>query len=81
MTMNSKKLIENFLRDRLGVMPENLGNYSMLADLGVDSLMLAELMFEAEDKFNISISSDITPPKTVDEMITLIDELVARQNV
>ncbi len=31
----------------------------LLADLGVDSLMLAELMFEAEDNLGINIDSNV----------------------
>jgi acyl carrier protein len=48
-----------------------------LVDLGVDSLMLAELMFEAEDRLGISIDSDVVPPKTVGDMVALIDTLQA----
>jgi acyl carrier protein len=43
----------------------------------VDSLMLAELMFEAEDRLGISIESNVTIPKTVGEMVRLIDSLLA----
>jgi acyl carrier protein len=79
--MNSSELIKKFLNDRLDSVPENITPDSLLVDLGVDSLMLAELMFEAEDNLGISIESDVTPPKTVGEMTILIDELVARKKV
>jgi acyl carrier protein len=77
--MNSSELIKKFLHDRLDSVPENITPDSLLVDLGVDSLMLAELMFEAEDNLEISIESDVTPPKTVGEMTDLIDALVARK--
>jgi acyl carrier protein len=77
--MNSSELIKKFLNDRLDSVPENITPESLLVDLGVDSLMLAELMFEAEDNLGISIESDVTPPKTVGEMTALIDDLVARK--
>jgi acyl carrier protein len=77
--MNSSELIKKFLNERLDSVPENITPDSLLVDLGVDSLMLAELMFEAEDKLEISIDSDVTPPKTVGEMTALIDALVARK--
>jgi acyl carrier protein len=79
--MDSLELIKKFLNDRLDSVPENITPDSLLVDLGVDSLMLAELMFEAEDNLGISIESDVTPPKTVGEMTILIDELVARKKV
>jgi acyl carrier protein len=75
--MNSSELIKKFLNERLDSVPENMTPESLLVDLGVDSLMLAELMFEAEDNLGISIESSLTPPKTVGEMVALLDELVA----
>lgn len=75
--MSSTEMIRTFLVDRLGVEPDLVQPASLLADLGVDSLMLAELMFEAEDRMGIDIPSDIEPPKTVAEMLAVIDALVA----
>lgn len=77
--MQSIDVISDFLKDRLGASPENMTLESTLADLGVDSLMLAELMFEAEDRLGIEISSDETPPKTVGDMVVIMDRLLARK--
>ena len=71
--MSSTDLIRTFLTDRLGVQPEQVTPEALLAELGVDSLMLAELMFEAEDRLGIEIPSDVQPPKTVAEMQSVID--------
>ena len=78
--MNSIDLIRTFLTERLGVEPEKILPEAQLADLGVDSLMLAELMFEAEDRLGIEISSDQTPPKTVGDMMSIIDTLAAARS-
>ncbi len=75
--MSSTEMIRKFLVDRLGVEPDQVQPEALLADLGVDSLMLAELMFEAEDRMGIDIPSDVEPPKTVAEMLAIIDALVA----
>lgn len=75
--MQSTELIRQFLQERLGVDPQQVGNDANLADLGVDSLMLAELMFEAEDRLGISIGSDVAAPRTVADMVALIDALQA----
>lgn len=75
--MQSIELIAKFLKDRLGVEREQIVESAVLVDLGVDSLMLAELMFEAEDNLGISIDSDVEIPKTVGEMVTLLDGLLA----
>lgn len=75
--MSSTDLIRTFLTDRLGVQPEQVTPEALLAELGVDSLMLTELMFEAEDRLGIEIPSDVQPPKTVADMQSVIDSLSA----
>jgi acyl carrier protein len=75
--MQSIELIAKFLKDRLGAEREQVVGSAVLVDLGVDSLMLAELMFEAEDNLGISIDSDMDIPKTVGEMVILLDGLLA----
>lgn len=75
--MQSTELIRQFLQDRLGAAPEAVVPGALLADLGVDSLMLAELMFEAEDRLGVSIDSHVAIPKSVGEMVALIESLRA----
>ena len=77
--MDSIGLIRDFLKDRLGVEPDTVVPEAPLADLGVDSLMMLELMFEFEDRFNIKLSSDLKTPQTVGEMVALMDGLIASQ--
>ncbi|WP_439588633.1 acyl carrier protein [Hydrogenophaga sp.] len=73
--MSSADLIRTFLTDRLGVEPSQIQPASLLADLGVDSLMLAELLFEAEDRLGIEIPSDLPLPSTVGDMRATLDSL------
>jgi acyl carrier protein len=75
--MQSTELIRQFLHERLGVDPQQVVSEARLADLGVDSLMLAELMFEAEDRLGIAIDSSVTAPRTVGDMVALIESLQA----
>ncbi len=77
--MDSIGLIREFLKDRLGVEPDTVVPEAPLADLGVDSLMMLELMFEFEDRFNIKLSSDLKTPQTVGEMVSMMDGLIANQ--
>jgi acyl carrier protein len=76
--MESIGLIRDFLKDRLGVEPENVVSGAVLAELDVDSLMMLELMFEFEDRFGIKLSRDIKTPRTVGEMVSLMDGLIAQ---
>ena len=78
--MESLGLIREFLQDRLGVLPDKVVSDVQLDSLGVDSLMMLELMFEFEDRFGINLSKDLKSPKTVGEMVTLMDRLRSEQN-
>lgn len=75
--MNSIGLIQEFLRDRLGADPAAVTAEAVLADLGVDSLMMLELMFEFEDHFDIKLPSDTRSPRTVGDLVALMDRLIA----
>jgi acyl carrier protein len=77
--MDSIALIRDFLKDRLGVEAEKVTPEAALADLGVDSLMMLELMFEFEDHFGIKLSPDLKPPKTVGEMAAQMGQLISEK--
>lgn len=77
--MESIELIRNFLNTRQGVEPAKILPETLLADLGVDSLMMLELIFEFEDQFGIALPEDLKSPRTVGEMVTLMDGLIASQ--
>ena len=61
--MDSINLIRNFLEQRLDVTPDKVTTEARLEELGVDSLMLLELMFEFEDKFGITLDNTLQTPK------------------
>lgn len=67
-------IIKTFLSDQLGTEVE-LNNEQTLESLGVDSIMLLELIFEFEEKLNINFSDDIPQPKTVGELMTTVNAL------
>lgn len=74
-TMDSLGLIREFLHNRLGVPSERVVADAALVSLGVDSLMMLELIFEFEDRFGITLSKDLKSPKTVGHMTALMDRL------
>ena len=78
--MDSIGLIRDFLQERLGVAPDRVVPEATLANLGVDSLMMLELMFEFEDRCGIKLPSNLTTPKTVGDMRATMDGLIAKQN-
>ncbi|MFH1817681.1 MAG: phosphopantetheine-binding protein [Pseudomonadota bacterium] len=77
--MKSIELIRNFLTDRQGIETAKVVPEAFLADLGVDSLMMLELVFEFEDQLGIKLPQDLKSPKTVGEMVALMDGLITSQ--
>jgi len=77
--MKSIELIRNFLNTRQGIEAEKVVPEALLTDLGVDSLMMLELVFEFEDQFGIALPQDLKSPRSVGDMATLMDRLIASQ--
>lgn len=77
--MNSIGLIREFLQNRLGTAPERVVPEAVLAALGVDSLLMLELIFEFEDRFGVKLPGDLTSPRTVGEMASLMDNLISQR--
>lgn len=78
--MNSMTLIREFLDSRLGVSPDKVIPEATLASLGVDSLMMLELVFEFEDRFGITLAKDLKSPKTVGDMVALMERLSSEKS-
>jgi len=75
--MDALGLIREFLKERLGVEPDRVLPDTELEALGVDSLMLLELMFEFEDRFGVEIPSNEASPRSVGQVIALMERLSA----
>ncbi|HMW55433.1 MAG: acyl carrier protein [Candidatus Accumulibacter phosphatis] len=73
--MDSLSVIREFLQERLGVEAVKITSDALLDDLGVDSFMVLELMFEFEERFGITLARDLKTPRTVGEMAGLMDRL------
>lgn len=73
--MNSLSVIRAFLKERLDIDPERVTPEATLEDLGVDSLMLLELMFEFEEKLNVTLAEDTATPRTVGELLAVVERI------
>ena len=73
--METLEIVRNFLSERIGKIEHELAPDAVLADIGVDSLMLLELLFEFEDRLGIELPKDVGAPKTIGELIALIDAI------
>ena len=72
--MNSD-LIPLFV-ETFGISQEKLLPEATLESLGLDSLAVIEFMFQIEDKFGIQIPDQANPPRTLGEMVQLIEPLL-----
>ena len=70
-------VIRDFLNERLAIAPERVVREAKLSELGVDSLMLLELFFEFEERLNVNLSKDLPTPKTVGELLAIVERLQA----
>ena len=60
--------------------PETVTLDTPLEALGVDSLGLAELLFNVEDEFGIALPTQPVPLPTVGDVVAYIDALIGEQN-
>jgi acyl carrier protein len=75
--MSTLELLQDILIREYSLARAQLAPEAKLADLGVDSLGLIELMFQIEDQFHISLPEDKPPALvTIGDVETYIDNLV-----
>ena len=73
--MDVLQITREFLSEQYGVPPETITPDTKLDDLGVDSLMFIDLIFEFEDKFGVHTSNDdVAKLNTIGEFIDLVNE-------
>jgi acyl carrier protein len=74
--MSSHAYIQELLWKKFDVKPETVVPEATLADLGLDSLSIAELMFDVADKYDIDIPDERAYITTFGEAVQLVDDLV-----
>ena len=75
-TMSSYEYIKQLLVEKHDVKPEVISPDAKLTELGLDSLSIAELMFDVSDKYGIDIPDERANFTTLGEGAALVDELV-----
>ena len=60
--------------------PESVAPDTPLEALGIDSLGLAELLFNVEDEFGVTLPTQPVPLATVGDVVAYIDALVVAQS-
>jgi acyl carrier protein len=66
--------IRAFLVERTNLQPDQITPEANLKALGVDSLMLLELIFECEEKLDLKIEEHTSTPVTIQDLIAIVDQ-------
>ena len=74
--MNSDLI--NLFAETFGIAEDKLLPGATLESLGLDSLAVIEFLFQIEDQFHIQIPDQASPPRTLDEMVQLIEPLLPK---
>jgi len=74
---NNLTVLSEFLRKRENIDPVRVTPEASLEALKVDSLLLLELLFEFEDRLGVKIPQDIPRPKTVGDLLEIVDKVTA----
>lgn len=77
--MSTLDELKQLIKSSFGIEPETIKADSSLAEYGLDSLSLVELIFVVEEHFNLDIPSAKSEVTTLSGLASLIDELRAVQ--
>ncbi len=77
--MTSYPYLEQALIKKYGVKPEAIKPEATLTDLGLDSLSIAELMFDVGDEYGIDIPDERMNFETLGEAAALVDEFIQKK--
>lgn len=79
--MSSLQTIRDMMVKQFDLKPEDLTPEATLEGLGLDSLSVIEFTFNLEDELNIRLPEERVELKTLQDVVNLVDKLVAEQAV
>jgi acyl carrier protein len=74
--MSAYAYISELLVEKYDIKPEAIKPEATLTDIGLDSLSIAELMFDVADKYEIDIPDDRANFTTLGEAVAVVDDLI-----
>jgi acyl carrier protein len=77
--MQTLELLRDYLSKRASIDPAKVVPEARLEDIGIDSLVLIDLMFDLEEALNVRVPTLDENPTKVSELIDLFDGLQAGQ--
>jgi acyl carrier protein len=70
--------MQGLLYERLGIDRSRVTLDASLEDLGIDSLMQIELLFDFEDKYKVKIPDLTERPTTIGELIAIVEPFIPK---
>ncbi len=68
--------MQELLHERLGIAKDRVTLEASLEDLGIDSLMQIELLFDFEDKYKVKIPDLTKKPTTIGELLAVVEPFI-----
>ncbi len=72
-SIDALTLVRQALTKYTDTPPESIEMSTVLADIEVDSLTLAELLFELEDRLGVTIEETKELPRQVSELVAMVE--------
>ena len=77
--MSTLQTIQRMMAEQFELEENKLTPDAELESLGLDSLSVIEFMFNIEDEFNIKLPDERVELKTIQDIASIVDRLVAEQ--
>ena len=77
--MRTLQTIQRMMAEQFELKVEELTPDANLEALGLDSLSIIEFMFNLEDEFHVKLSDERVEIKTIQDIASIVERLVAEQ--
>ena len=71
--------LTRIIANKLEIAPEDIKPESTFSELGLDSLDTFDIIFSAEDAFNIKVPNERVDVKSLQDVVDLVDRLITEQ--
>jgi acyl carrier protein len=74
---NTFEVVSKLIANKLEIDQQSITPQSKLTELGLDSLDIFDIIFQAEDQYGIKVPNPSEEIATVDDVVKMLDELLA----
>ncbi|WP_047515954.1 phosphopantetheine-binding protein [Methylophilus sp. Q8] len=74
---NTFEVVSKLIANKLEIDQQSITRQSKLIELGLDSLDIFDIIFQAEDQYGIKVPNPSEEVVTVDDVVKMLDELLA----